>query len=196
MIFFLLVFFGCLLCLYAYVIFTTRSRIFDLDNVPFSRFALVLGAGLEKNGLPTDILSDRVETAINLLDHNKTSFLVLSGSVSPQNFSEPESMSDLACSLGVDKLKLILDHQGKTTFDSMINIADYSENEMVTIVTQRFHLPRALWLANSLKINAFGIPANIYKFSFFKTAFWYLREIFVLPVNFLKILFKQFRNDR
>ena len=98
-------------------------------------------------------------------------------------------MSNLALSLGVDRSKLILDHQGNTTFDSLINIADYSENEIITIVSQRFHLPRALWLANSLKINANGIPANIYKFSVFKTAFWYLREILALPINLLKIIF-------
>ena len=167
----------------------TRSRIVNLENVPVSKFTLVLGAGLEKNGLPTDILSDRVETAVKLLIQNKTTTLVLSGSVSPQDFSEPESMSNLALSLGIDRSKLILDKNGNTTFDSLINIADYSENEIVTIVSQRFHLPRALWLANSLKIKAYGVPANIYKFSAFKTGFWYLREILALPINLLKIIF-------
>ena len=105
-------------------------------------------------------------------------------------------MSNLAQSLGVDKSKLILDYQGKTTFDSLINIADYSGNEIITIVSQRFHLPRALWLANSLKINANGIPANIYKFSAYKTAYWYLREILALPINLLKIIFKHYQNNR
>lgn len=196
MIFIPLFIFCVLICLYGYIIFITRSRIFDLENLPSSKFTLVLGAGLEENGLPTDILSDRVETAIKLLTHNKTAFLVLSGSTSPHNFSEPESMSNLAQSLGVDKSKLILDHQGSTTFDSLTNIADYSGNEVITIVTQRFHLPWALWLANSLKINANGIPANIYKFSDYKTAYWYLREIFALPINLLKIIFKLSQNIR
>lgn len=188
--------FSILLCLYAYVIFKTRARIFDLENVPASKFTLVLGAGLEKNGLPTDILSDRVETAIKLLDQNKTASLILSGSVSPQNFSEPESMSNHAQFLGVDRSILILDKFGKTTFDSLINIADYSGNEVVTIVTQRFHLPRTLWLAKSLKINAYGVPANIYRFSAYKTACWYLREILALPINLLKIVINKYKNDR
>ena len=186
---------GFLLCLYAYVFLKTYSRIFP-EDMPGSKFTLVLGAGLEKNGLPTDILSDRVETAVILLHQNKTNSLVLSGSVSPQNFSEPESMRDLALSLGVNSSKLIIDKYGKTTFDSLINIAEYSGNEIITIVTQKFHLPRALWLANSLKIDAYGVPANIYKFSTFKTFVWYLREILALPVNLVKIMFNKYQNDR
>ena len=196
MIYIPLILFGVLLWFYANVIIKTRSKIFDLENLPTTKFALVLGAGLEKNGLPSDILSDRVETAINLLVHHKTTFLVFSGSASPENFSEPDSMCTLAQSLGVDKSKLILDYQGKTTFDSLNNITDYSGVEIITIVSQRFHLPRALWLANSLKIKANGIPANIYKFSAYKTAFWYLREILALPINILKIIFKQYQNNR
>jgi len=190
------IFFGFLVCLYAYVILTTRKRIISPENAPESRFSLVLGAGLEMNGHPTDILSDRVKTAVKLLDQNKTTFLVLSGSVNLQNFSEPESMRNLACYLGVDGSKLILDKLGKTTFDSLINIAQFSGNENIMVVSQRFHLPRALWLANSLGINAFGIPANIYKFSAFKTGFWYLREILALPVNILKIIFYKYQYDR
>jgi len=186
--------FASLVFLYSYVLLSTRTRIVDPENMPVSKFALVLGAGLERNGLPTDILSDRIETAVKLLDQNKTTVLVLSGSVNPQNFSEPESMSDLALSLGVDRSNLILDYKGKTTFDSVINIAEYSGNEIVAIVTQRFHLPRALWLANSQNINAYGAPANIYKFSTYKTAIWYLREIFALPINLLKIIFKNHKN--
>jgi len=191
-----LIILGGLLFLYAYVILTTRVRIFTLENVPKSKFTLVLGAGLDKNGHPTDILSDRVETAVKLLGQNKTTSLVLSGSFSPQNFSEPESMSILALSLGVDRSQLILDKYGKTTFDSLINVASYVGNESVAIVTQNFHLPRALWLANSLGINAYGVSANIYKFSIFKTGFWYLREILALPINLLKIMFKKHPKNR
>ncbi len=179
---------GVHLCLFVYVVLSTRKRIVFPENVPGSKFTLVLGAGLEKNGLPTDILSDRVETAVNLLNRKRTKILVLSGSVNTQSFSEPESMSELAYSLGVDKSELILDRKGRTTFNSLVNIADYSGNEIVTIVTQRFHLPRALWLSSSLKINAYGIPANIYKFSAPKIAYWYFREIFALPVNVIKIV--------
>jgi len=186
---------GFLLFMYAYIVLITRQRIVSPENAPESRFALVLGAGLEKDGRPTDILSDRVETAIKLLDQNKTTSLVLSGSINPPNISEPESMRDLARSLGVDGSKLIFDKLGKTTFDSLINISRLAENEKVIVVSQRFHLPRALWLANSLRINAYGVTANIYKFSAFKIASWYLREFLALPVNILKIIFYKVQND-
>ena len=195
MILFPLVLIGVLLCLYIYVVIKTKPSIFDFENVPFSKYTLVLGAGLEKNGLPTDILSDRVETAIELLNLNKTDFLIFSGSVNPQDFSEPESMLNLACSFNVNKTKLYLDNQGKTTFDSLINTLKVFGNGRITIITQRFHLPRALWLAESLKINAQGLPANIYYFSVFKTVYWYLREVFALPKNIMKLIFYHSKNN-
>jgi vancomycin permeability regulator SanA len=162
--------------------------------LPFCKYTLVLGAGLEKDGRPTDILSDRVKTAINLINHNKTDFLILSGSSNPQNFSEPESMRKLALSQGVYKSKLILDIQGKTTFDSLVNILKVSGIDQLTIVTQRFHLHRALWLAESLGIKSNGTPANNYEFSILKTGYWYLREVIALPVNYFKLLLFSFKS--
>lgn len=177
-----------LFCLFLYIVIRTNSKIFHFEKVPFSQYSLVLGAGLEKNGLPTDILSDRVKTAINLLNNNKTDFLILSGSTNSHSISEPESMRNLAQSLGVYPSQLILDDHGKTTFNSLINLSKISNNHHFTIVTQRFHLPRTIWLAESLGLTVCGIPANIYKFSTLKTAYWYLREIIALPVNYLKLI--------
>ncbi len=172
---------------FLWIFYKTKTCIFEINDVPYNKYTLVLGAGLEKNGLPTDILSDRVKAGVYLLERNKTSFLVLSGSLNTQNFSEAESMRELALSLGAKNSNLIIDNQGKTTFDSMINLLEFSKNDGVTIVTQRFHLPRALWLANALNINSSGFPANIYKFSLIKTIYWYLREIFSLPKNIFKL---------
>jgi SanA protein len=188
MILFPLIILAGLFCLYLYLVIKTSSRIFHYEKVPFNRYTLVLGAGLEKNGLPTDILSDRVKTAINLINNNKTDFLILSGSANSQNISEPVSMKYLAQSLGVDTSNLILDNQGKTTFDSLINLSKISGKNQITIVTQRFHLPRAIWLAEALGYQAYGTPANLYNFSAYKIAYWYLREVFALPINFFKLL--------
>ena len=193
MILFPLIILAGFFCLFLYLVIKTSSRIFHFEKVSFSRYTLVLGAGLEKNGLPTDILSDRVKTAINLLNHKKTDFLILSGSTNYKNISEPMSMKSFAQSLGVDQSKLILDNKGKSTFDSLINLLNISGKNQITIVTQRFHLPRAIWLAEKLGLKVCGTPANLYNFSVYKTVYWYLREVIAFPINLLKLFINRYK---
>ena len=195
MIFISLLILAVLLFFFIMLLINTRSRIFAFENVPFCRYTLVLGAGLEKNGLTTDILSDRVLKAVNLIKSKKTDFLILSGSTNYQNHSEPNAMKYFAESLGVDGSKLILDNNGKTTFDSILNLSKLIENKQILIVSQNFHLPRAIWLAEALGFRACGVPANIYKFSIYKILYWYLREVFALPINLLKLLLHRYQNE-
>lgn len=193
MILFPLIILAGFFCLFLCLVIKTNSRIFHFEKVPFSRYTLVLGAGLEKNGLPTDILSDRVKAAINLLNHKKTEFLILSGSSNYKKISEPLSMKSFAQSLGADQSKLILDNTGKSTFDSLINLVNTPAINQITIVTQRFHLPRAIWLAEKLGLKVCGTPANLYNFSVYKTVYWYLREVFAFPINLLKLLINRYK---
>jgi vancomycin permeability regulator SanA len=165
----------------------TRKDIYPLSSIPFGKYSLVLGAGLQNNGSPSDILADRVETAIKLLIVKKTEFLFLSGSGHTQISCEPIAMRVHAKTFGISKDQLIMDYKGISTFHSCVNIAKFAENSKVIIVTQMFHLPRALWVAQCIGIRAIGTPANQYKFSKMKTAYWYLREIIAMPFNLLKI---------
>jgi SanA protein len=179
---------GTIILFYIFLINFSKSKIYSIEKIPFNQFTLVLGAGLEKNGLPTEILSDRVETAIKLLDNNKTDLLILSGSANSFNYNEPESMKAFAKSLGVEDSKLIMDFEGISTFNSVLNLVNYVNIKQIIIVTQNFHLPRAIWLAEQLGFIAYGISANLYKFSGFKIACWYLREIIASPFNLLKVI--------
>jgi SanA protein len=182
-----LLFFGMLFCLFLFLYFFTRSRIFSIDKIPHSQYTLVLGAGLEKNGLPTDILADRVKTAANLVKSKKTDFLILSGYSNSKYFCEPESMKTMALSLGIDPSHIVLDFHGKSTFNSCQNLSNLGVKKEVTIVTQNFHLPRSIWLAEAMGYEVRGTPANIYNFSTHLTAYWYLREIIAFPINILKL---------
>ncbi len=184
---------GTIILFYIFLVGFTKSKIYSIEKIPFNQFTLVLGAGLEKNGLPTEILSDRVETAIKLIENNKTDFLILSGSTKSINYNEPESMKALAKSLGVEDSKLLMDFEGISTFNSVLNLVNYVNIKQITIVTQNFHLPRAIWLAEQLGFMAYGISANLYKFSGFKISSWYLREIIALPFNLLKVI--KYRNQ-
>ena len=184
---------GVLFCLFMILVLYTKSRILPFDELPYNQYTLVLGAGLEKNSFPTDILADRVKTAVNLIKNNKTEVLILSGSSNSQNYNEPESMKFMAESLGVKVSSLVLDFLGKSTFDSCLNLFKISGLSQITIVTQKFHLPRAIFLAEVMGYKVNGTPANIYKFSAYKTAYWYIREIIALPINFIKLLIYRYQ---
>ena len=173
---------------YAYVCVSSRKRIKTIDGLPNFTYAIVLGAGLEKDGKPTEILSDRVLSAVILLKHGKAKKMILSGSKFMHNYNETSAMLKLSEQSGIKRSQIEIDDQGNSTFESIANFKfNFSETNVV-IVTQNFHLPRAIWIARSLGINAFGFAAQIYRFSQTKILFWGLREFLALPFNVLKLL--------
>jgi SanA protein len=172
---------------------TTSHRILELNELPIVRYGLVLGAGLEKNGKPTDILSDRVLSAIDLLNAGKVDKLLMTGSSNEQSYDEVNAMQNLAIEKGVQPTKLELDRQGNSTLDSIINYKNKFKNFDSIIITQRFHLFRALWLAGLLGLTSFGFAANHYHFSSSRMFYWSTRELAASPINLLKLFYRYLR---
>lgn len=185
---FLLFVFLIYLLPYIWVVATTRSLIFSRENLPTCHYALVLGAGLKENGQPTDILADRVLTSVSLIQSGKASILLMSGSARSSIKDEPTAMMWQAIKNGVNPSRIEIDRSGNSTFDSMVNIKSDKNAKDFIIVTQRFHLPRALWLAKSVGLNPYGFPADMYSFSLTKRCYWQIREIIALPFNWLKLV--------
>jgi len=157
------------------------------DQIDYFDYALVLGAGLEKNGMPSDILLDRILTAVNLYQERKAGLLVMSGSVKT-GYDEAQAMHAAAIKLGIPSSAMYLDRQGISTFHSCINLYKNFTPQKVLIVSQKFHLPRAIFLQRLLGVKAFGIPAQNIQFSSTKLIFWHIREFFSIPYNIFKIL--------
>lgn len=177
---------------YAYVWISSLKRIYPMDELHNSAYAIVLGAGLERDGKPTDILSDRVLSAVILIKSGKVSKMILSGYKSMHDYDETAAMLSLSEQSGIKRSQIEIDNKGNSTFESMKNFKHIFSCEKVIIVTQRFHLPRAIWIARSLGINAIGFAAQIYRFSWVKILYWGVREFFALPFNMLKILIHSF----
>jgi vancomycin permeability regulator SanA len=181
-----------LVMLYTVIWLQSRHYIRSLDEVEPAEYVLVLGAGLEINGAPTDILKDRVEKSVILYKANIVKSLIMSGS----NFrgkDEPGAMQSMAIALGVPQSAILVDRQGISTIHSCINLKNRFDPENVIIVTQYFHLPRAIFLQRMLGIQAIGIPADIYKFSLYKKGYWLFREFFALPYNLIKYIIYKIR---
>ncbi len=148
------------------------------DDVPDAPVALVLGAGLNRDGTPGRVLSDRVQTAADLYFEGKVQKILMSGDNSTEYYDEPGAMRDYALSLGVPDEDIVLDFAGRRTYDSCYRARAIFGVDHLIVVTQAFHLPRALFLCNAFDIEADGVPADEAYYHRSSYTFWWMREIF------------------
>ena len=163
------------------------NKIQSVDDAPSERVAIIFGAGLRRDGTPTAVLRDRVETGVQLYFDGKVEKLLMSGDNSQVEYNEPESMRQYAISLGIPEQDIVLDYAGSRTYDTCYRAKSIFGLESAILVTQKFHLPRALFLCNVLGVKATGVEAanNYYlKRSLF---FWNVREQFATFTAFMDV---------
>lgn len=157
------------------------NKTYTESAVPARRVAIVFGAGLWRDGSPTPILQDRVETGARLYFAGKIEKLLMSGDNSHVEYNEPEAMRQYALKLGVPDADIVLDFAGRRTYDSCYRAQEIFRVKEAILITQKFHLARALFLCNALGLDGVGVEANnrIYR----KTSLflWNFRE---LPATF------------
>jgi len=169
------------------------SRTYSLESSPVRPVAIVFGAGLRRDGTPTTVLSDRVETAVELYKQGKVSKLLMSGDNRFEYYNEPEAMRQYALQLGMPDEDIVLDYAGRRTYDTCYRAEAIFGVERALLVTQRFHLPRAIFTCRSLGVDAIGFSAdrrpywsnNYYRFrDAFATlrAWWDVKVARPLPV--------------
>lgn len=158
--------------------FQSMSHIHSVENAPAERAAIVFGAGLSRSGRPTPILRDRVETAAKLYLAGKVQKLVMSGGNRAYARSEPEAMRDYAISLGVPAEAIVLDHGGERTYDTCYRAKAIFGLDSALLVTQGFHLPRALFVCNALGLKAEGVVAGNRRYWPLMSFIWNVREQF------------------
>ena len=153
-----------------------RLRLYAPEKVPAKPVAIVFGAGLWWDGQPTPVLNDRVTTAAELYHAGKVAWLLLSGSQSG-TYNEPEAMQAVAESLGVPPEAIVLDSAGNRTYDTCWRARSIYEIESAILVTQKFHLPRALYTCEQLGIQAVGVAADRRDYRRSSLLYWNLREL-------------------
>jgi vancomycin permeability regulator SanA len=162
-------------------------RLYTITNVPHMQIAIVFGAGLWRDGSPTPVLRDRVATAADLYFSGKVEKLLFSGDNRFIYYNEPGAMRLYALSLGVPDEVIVMDYAGRSTYDTCYRAHKiFGINEAV-LVTQKFHIPRALYTCHVLGINAIGVPADRRFYSPGTWVYWNIRE-FPATVNaFLQV---------
>lgn len=146
----------------AYVVSSTRDRMLTLEESPPSGVdcVLILGCGVYADGTPTPMLADRLARGVALYEAGWADKLLLSGDNRSQDYNELATMNRLARDQGVPQADIVLDYAGLSTYDSLYRARDIFGVKKLVIVTQEYHLYRALYLARALGLEAWGVAAD------------------------------------
>ncbi|MGI5487394.1 SanA/YdcF family protein [Microtetraspora malaysiensis] len=128
-----------------------------LSSVPAMPVALVLGAGLTAHAAPTPMLRTRLDIGARLYQAGKIRALLVSGDNSRVGYDEPTAMRDYLTSHGVPAEKVVLDYAGFDTWASCVRARKIFGASRAIVVTQNFHLPRAVALCRTAGLDAFGV---------------------------------------
>lgn len=130
------------------------------DDVDHAQVALVLGAGLDADGTPSAMLQDRIDMGARLYTEGRVDKLLVSGDHGTVGYDEVNKMRAGLEQRGVPRDKIFTDHAGFDTWDSMVRARKVFEVDSAIVVTQGFHLPRAVWLAKRAGLKADGAEAS------------------------------------
>ncbi|MCJ7825856.1 MAG: YdcF family protein [Anaerolineales bacterium] len=151
------------------------DRIHSPEEARIMPTAIVFGAGLRSDGHPTTVLADRVSTAVSLYQQGKVKTLLMSGSSNASGYGEAAAMLEFAMQLGVPEDAILIDSEGDRTYLTCTHAKEIFGVEQALLVTQRFHLPRALILCDALSIESEGIAADLRHYS--AQSIWTAREV-------------------
>ncbi len=134
--------------------------IYAPDTVPAERVAIVFGAAVYNNGRLSDILRDRVDTAVQLYEDGTIQKILVSGDNRFENYDEPTAMMNYAIEKGVSPDDIQPDFAGRRTYDTCYRAHEIFQLDSAILVTQQFHLPRALFTCQRLGIEVVGVTAD------------------------------------
>lgn len=176
-----------------YTFLNTRGDRYDLDRtptaaVPFHRVALVFGAGILSNREPTPYLQHRIATAAKLYKAHRVNVLLMSGDNSLVSHNEPLAMRDYAIRLGVPRQAIVVDDAGFSTYDSCYRAHAIFGLHDATLISQGYHLPRAMVTCRGLGVVNSGViathPSRDYTVSYL------LRELISTDKMVFQLIFK------
>jgi SanA protein len=174
----------------AHMIWATKDRIvtpeaaltFEADAI------MVLGAGVNPNKTPSVMLADRLLQGIELYEIGVSDRILMSGDNSTDHYDEVTVMKNYAIRNGVPSAHIFKDHAGFNTYNSMYRANAIFEVEKLVIVTQEYHLYRALYIADKLGLEAIGVASNPQVYSGQESRDF--REVLARVKNFFLVIYK------
>ena len=161
------------------------KKTYAVESVPPARIAIVFGAGLTASGAPTTVLKDRVSTAVALYQAGKVEKILMSGDNRFIYYNEPGAMKSFALDLGVPEEDIVLDYAGRRTYDTCYRAGEIFGVDQAILVTQKFHLSRALYTCSALGLESSGVEADLRPYR--DEGFWSIREIPACLIAFFQV---------
>ncbi len=149
--------------------------------------ALVLGAFVRPDGSPSDVLRDRLDEAIAVWRAGRVKTILVSGDHHTPGYDEPNAMRRYLEAQGVPPEIVFMDHAGVDTYSSVWRAKHVFGASRVVVVTQRFHLSRAVWVARSLGLDADGSAADRHVYR--SIAWLQMREVGSRTKAFVDVLY-------
>ncbi len=173
-----------------YVINSTKNNILEKEKISEKEnfdCILILGAGIWGNN-PSPMLEDRLIQGISLYKERIAPKIIMSGDHGKEEYNEVQVMKDYAIKEGVPSEDIFMDHAGFSSYDSIYRVKEIFKKKKILIITQQYHLYRALHIAKKLELEAYGVASNLREYP--NQLFREIREIFARNKDFVKCYFK------
>ena len=121
---------------------------------------LVLGCGVKSDGSPSDMLHDRLRRGVELYELGVAPKLLMTGDHGRENYDEVDAMKTFAVNAGIPSENVFMDHAGFSTYESMYRAKEIFQAKKIIIVTQEYHLYRAIYIAERLGMEAYGVSSD------------------------------------
>lgn len=175
---------GTALSIDGYVEQVGTKHILKVNDVPTADAILVLGAYVLPDGTISAMLSDRLDQGFELYEKGKAPKILVSGDHGRKDYDEVNAMKSYLMSKGVQGKNIFMDHAGFSTYESVYRARDIFKVKKVIIVTQEYHLKRAVFLAREMGLEAYGISSDRHDYGQAMT-FYRLREIAARNKDFI-----------
>ena len=179
--------FAVIVCANYAVRHTAKAFIYqNIDSIPQNKAGLLLGTSkLLRSGLPNQYFQNRIQATVDLYKAGKIEVVVISGDNSRKGYNEPEDMKSELMLRGIPEDKIYLDYAGFRTLDSVVRMEKIFGQKSFTIISQKFHNQRAIYIAHAKGLQVVGYNAeDVNAYSGFKTQ---LREKFARVKLFLDL---------
>ena len=173
-----------------YVLSASAPDIFSLEENPAGAYdaILILGCSVHANGNPSAMLKDRLERGISLYQAGVSSKIIVSGDHGSANYDEVNAMKNYCINQGVPSEDIFMDHAGFSTYESLYRARDIFECRNIIIVSQKYHLYRAVYIAHALGLDAVGAQSDYRAYR--GQAYREVREILARDKDFFFAIFK------
>lgn len=158
-----------------YVKIVASRYILAPDKIPPADAILVLGAYVQPDGSMSSMLADRITVGYRLYQAGKAQKILVSGDHGRKDYDEVNTMKAYLKQQGIPTQNIFMDHAGFSTYESMYRARDVFKVRKVIIVTQNYHLMRAVFIARELGLEAYGVNADLRTYG--NTTHYELREI-------------------